>query len=309
MPILIFNNSSGLVGGILNSRVLIGRNLTYGISLPDNSVSRLHAWIDPVADENAPWVITDAGSKTGTFVNDVTIAHHALRTGDVIRVGTYSLTYLDDEQLPDGTHPIELIAPPAVVRGAGILFECSCGSPLWVDNKLAGKRGVCRHCRKPVTVPALSDQVHFDVPDSSATAPATTPATATAPPPTAPAPQVTAAGTKRKTKCAVCHAPITAGEEMTTCPDCAMTFHTECWQENLGCSSYGCPQVNCLARDHEPEVATEAVDTGGTESIEEPAQSRLEVMLLAGSVVAGVLGAAAFARFPLCLPSSRWARC
>lgn len=31
------------------------------------------------------------------------------------------------------------------------------------------------------------------------------------------------------------------------CPACRLVYHAECWQENLGCASYGCEQVNALA--------------------------------------------------------------
>ena len=147
MSILTYTTSQGPQGGMLNSRVLIGRRIRFGIALADSSVSRLHAWIDPVAGERAEWVITDAGSKIGTFVNDQRITRHHLHDGDVIHVGNVTLTYSEQQRLPAGTKSVELIAPPPVVRGDGILFECGCVVPLWVGNELAGKRGICRHCR------------------------------------------------------------------------------------------------------------------------------------------------------------------
>ncbi|MGD0094084.1 MAG: RING finger protein [Planctomycetota bacterium] len=49
------------------------------------------------------------------------------------------------------------------------------------------------------------------------------------------------AGTKTAGKlCAICQTVIVAGERIVYCPHCALPFHDECWQENQGCSAYGC---------------------------------------------------------------------
>jgi pSer/pThr/pTyr-binding forkhead associated (FHA) protein len=157
MPTLLFTTDNTPHGGVLNSRVLIGRRIPSGISLSDPSVSRLHAWIDPIADEHADWVVTDAGSKTGTFVNDQKITRHPLHDGDRIRIGKISLTYHDADVLPKGVKTIELTAPDGVMRGSGILFECACGSPLWVTSDLAGKRGMCRTCGENVACSSTSE--------------------------------------------------------------------------------------------------------------------------------------------------------
>jgi hypothetical protein len=267
MPTLTFTTDNTPYGGILNSRVLIGRRISPGISLSDPSVSRLHAWIDPIADEHADWIVTDAGSKTGTFVNDQRITRQPLHDGDRIRIGTVTLTYHDADVPPRGVKMVALAAPPDVMRGAGILFECACGSPLWVSNDLAGKRGMCRHCRKPVTVPAAEGP--------AAVAPAIKPSTS-----------------KRIAKCAVCHSPINEGEETTQCPDCAMNFHAECWQENFGCSSYGCPQVEVLKPKEEAPAPAEAIQPL-TRDYEVPPQ-RWDTALLAASVLGFAVGTLVF---------------
>lgn len=41
-------------------------------------------------------------------------------------------------------------------------------------------------------------------------------------------------------RCAICQTAIVAGEVVVICPDCALPFHDECWQENRGCAQYGC---------------------------------------------------------------------
>ena len=48
-------------------------------------------------------------------------------------------------------------------------------------------------------------------------------------------------------ECAICQSSIYPAEETHPCPKCGLVFHAECWQENFGCASYGCDQVNALA--------------------------------------------------------------
>ncbi len=50
--------------------------------------------------------------------------------------------------------------------------------------------------------------------------------------------------------CPYCRFPIKPGQEITTCPECGVPHHAECWQENGGCTTYGCrasPQVSAAA--------------------------------------------------------------
>ncbi|MDR0609965.1 MAG: DUF805 domain-containing protein [Planctomycetaceae bacterium] len=46
--------------------------------------------------------------------------------------------------------------------------------------------------------------------------------------------------------CPICGTPVEFGESRTVCPSCQIVFHQECWLENKGCATYGCPQVNIL---------------------------------------------------------------
>lgn len=281
MPTLTYNSDTPR-GGPLNSRVLIGRRLSHGLMLGDPGVSRLHAWIDPVNNADTQWIVADAGSKTGTFVNDQQITRHALRDGDRIRVGKTTITYHDTDELPLGTAAMEWSAPANTVFGEGILFECTCGSPMWVSNELAGKRGICRHCRKPVAVPTI--EIPAPIPAPSSVPAAIEP----------PAPAVKPVLAKHGAKCAVCHSTINEGEEITQCGDCAMTYHTECWQENLGCSSYGCPQVEALKPRETPVAVTTPAEAQPTTEPDESSQTPWDVVLLAASVVGSVIGAWAF---------------
>ena len=47
-------------------------------------------------------------------------------------------------------------------------------------------------------------------------------------------------------ECGICQSEIYPDEDVTTCKSCNLSFHAECWTENLGCASYGCDQVDTL---------------------------------------------------------------
>jgi pSer/pThr/pTyr-binding forkhead associated (FHA) protein len=290
MASLTYTLNSALHGGPITSRVLIGRRLSHGVVLTDTSVSRLHAWIDPwidpIEDPDAQWAISDAGSTTGTFVNDQKVVTQPLHDGDKIRVGNVTVTYHVTDRLPKDAIPVELSSPTGKVKAAGILFECACGAPLWVGNELAGKRGMCRHCRKPVTVPPADPSTVAETKPVARSKPA-------AEQKPAPEPILKPPSKPRVTRCAVCHSTIAADEPATQCPDCAMNFHTECWQENLGCSSYGCPQVDALKpQEEEPASPVQSTAEVTGEPLDPP--HRWDVVLLAASVIGAAIACVTF---------------
>jgi len=64
--------------------VLLGRRDSCDIALPDESVSRRHARLEP---RDGGWVLTDLNSSNGTFVNGVRIRSTALAPGDSVKLG------------------------------------------------------------------------------------------------------------------------------------------------------------------------------------------------------------------------------
>jgi pSer/pThr/pTyr-binding forkhead associated (FHA) protein len=265
MATLIYQYFGARRGGVIDGRVLIGRQLARGVSIDDPAVSRLHAWID---HRLGTYVLTDAGSRTGTFVNGEGIVRCQLKDGDRIRVGPVDLVFATNGALPDGVETMGLTQrAPVEWFDHGVMFYCKCGAPLWARAQYAGKRGVCRHCDVPVRVPKRTRGKRS-------------------------APAVSSAALA---KCGVCHSHIVAGEETSACPDCGTTFHVDCWNENYGCSSYGCPQVGVL-QPAKGEAVVEAASTPlpviEEESIDGGAP--WDLALLAGSVVGSVVGALLF---------------
>ncbi len=66
--------------------VSIGRDASNALTLPDPSVSRHHAQVEPKGNF---YVIRDNGSTNGTFVNEMLVRLQLLTQGDSIRVGKY----------------------------------------------------------------------------------------------------------------------------------------------------------------------------------------------------------------------------
>lgn len=68
--------------------ITIGRSKNSELVLPVGMVSREHA---SVTWNGKEFELRDLGSSNGTFVNDKEIKTHALRAGDVVKIGPYQL--------------------------------------------------------------------------------------------------------------------------------------------------------------------------------------------------------------------------
>ena len=88
--------------------VTLGRATECAVALDDPYVSRLHAQIRLRGDA---YVLLDAGSQSGTYVNGSSIHEHRLRSGDVIRIGRTHLIYQDGHA--DETHATQPMPPKA----------------------------------------------------------------------------------------------------------------------------------------------------------------------------------------------------
>lgn len=278
MPSLIVRMDETVQAGVLTGRVLIGRKPINTIVIDHDAVSRIHAWIE---QRDNQWVIGDCGSRNGTYVN----GHHIdrivpLNDGDEIHIARTTITYRETDTLPDGAEVIDLDHLEERVHSdeSGFLVLCECGAPTWVPNFLGGCTRRCGHCRVTMRLPP-------------APTPAPTAAAAASAPSSAPA------QSQPDTVCSICQCGVHADEPRTTCPDCGVTFHRDCWDENQGCSTYGCSQVNILAEDG-PQAAppaTAEVETAMDMPAEPVAEhTPREYLLLAASVVATVLGALTF---------------
>ena len=70
----------------------LGRHPGSEISLDDITVSRRHADIERTAEG---YVVSDAGSLNGTYVNQERIDTSELRHGDELQIGKFRLVFLE----------------------------------------------------------------------------------------------------------------------------------------------------------------------------------------------------------------------
>lgn len=295
MATLIVEHQGKRRGGVLNGRVLIGRRPgANAVVIDDASVSRIHAWVGRVG---RTYFVADGGSRTGTMVNGRPVnGRRTLRDGDEILIGPAKLFFYVAAQLPENIEPLNSGAASADEEGA--VVECQCGAPKWVawDAPEAIRR--CAHCGKTVALPARRGQVADHVQPSEATAQ-----------PRNPQPRVTVTESSARTEpvessssqasCGACQSPIGPDEPTMSCPECGVSFHSNCWIENRGCSSYGCKQVGILdpagpagAKPQPP--APQAVEKADDIPPENPRQIQWSYLLLPAAGVAGLGGLFAF---------------
>lgn len=48
--------------------------------------------------------------------------------------------------------------------------------------------------------------------------------------------------------CSFCKTTINEGDEIIVCPACEQPHHSECWEENKGCSTFGCEYQNIVEK-------------------------------------------------------------
>ena len=52
--------------------------------------------------------------------------------------------------------------------------------------------------------------------------------------------------------CPFCKTEIKAGEAVKICPACGIPHHEGCWEENKGCTTFGCAEQHCKAQETNP---------------------------------------------------------
>lgn len=77
---------------------VLGRSDEVQLVLPDTSVSRRHAQVEAGASAVE---LLDLGSANGTTVNGKEVVRWTLADGDVIQVGTFTLTFREADSQPD----------------------------------------------------------------------------------------------------------------------------------------------------------------------------------------------------------------
>ena len=98
MPRLVVHEPGGVATSVqVDDQVQIGRDAAMQVVLGDGKVSRHHATISRDGDA---WIVIDAESRHGTFVNGERVSRRALRDGDRLQIGA---TVLRFEQVDDSS--------------------------------------------------------------------------------------------------------------------------------------------------------------------------------------------------------------
>jgi pSer/pThr/pTyr-binding forkhead associated (FHA) protein len=292
---LVVEQDGKRFGGPIAGRILIGRREANHIVVPDRNIARIHAWIINV---DGRYALCDTGSRAGTLINMRRVqGRQILQDGDEIRVGPVTIHYRIDPSAIDGAEPIDLRDRPLSTNrpNDGQFVDCACGAPLWVPWDFAGKMGQCRYCAQTVIVQTKLAVVPAQ--PRCATPPAQRADSSAAPPAPAATPSTALV-------CGICQSPITAGESQHACPSCHIPFHADCWNENRGCSSYGCSQVSVLdhsigenGKGETTQQSEELIEefTGDAAFAEQTSTPPpWEFLILAGAVLGSVIGAWTF---------------
>ncbi len=93
----------------VSENVVIGRDSSAGLVLPDSNVSRKHARLE-VSSEG--FFIEDLGSANGTFVNQQKIQRAALKNGDLLSFGPFQLRLETETVFASSSQPLFQAASP-----------------------------------------------------------------------------------------------------------------------------------------------------------------------------------------------------
>jgi hypothetical protein len=96
-------------------RTPVGRaDISHGLVIVEPSVSRAHAQLE----KRDRWYVKDAGSSSGTFVNDKPVLEQALTSGDRVRFGDIEFFFVvTDVPLPPHPERIDVATVRAPAKG------------------------------------------------------------------------------------------------------------------------------------------------------------------------------------------------
>ncbi len=251
MAQLIVDHNSRHALRPLNGPLLIGRASDSQVLIDEPGVLPVHAVILHYGDA---YFIRNNGE---TWVNDEPVnGSHPLRDLDQIRVGTARLTFRlgpviprspNSEQRQAGLPDFEFcsdtngnghlraehapVAPETAHQQVPfIALACQCGAQLRAPARFAGRQGRCPRCQRKMIIPGQPEGAPHEAL------------------PTARRSSMLSGDSRvaRDRVCGYCECPLGPNDQQLTCDRCGLPYHLECWNENLGCSAYGCPNVNIL---------------------------------------------------------------
>ena len=121
-------------------RTPVGRaDISHGLVIVEPSVSRAHAQFE----KRDRWYVKDAGSSSGTFVNDKPVREAALNVGDRVRFGDIEFFFVTTEvPLPPHPQAIDVATVRAPARGTQPLPRRATTIPIELQAPRGGGGGV-----------------------------------------------------------------------------------------------------------------------------------------------------------------------
>lgn len=134
--IILARHSSARQVNIQGPLNTIGRSSSNSICIDSESVSRHHAAIQWTGDR---FVLTDMGSRNGTYVNHERVRAHELSNGDAIIVGDCQLRFLFSGVMPTADMLRLQTSPDHLVP-----LEAYAARNISSIRRMAGRRTVAR---------------------------------------------------------------------------------------------------------------------------------------------------------------------
>lgn len=111
-----------------------------------------------------------------------------------------------------------------------INIQCECGKKYHFADRFAGTVSPCAYCGKQLNIVSENGLVALDEAEGrSAEIGSTLPASIAHTIP------ITS-----KLLCSICQCSLEEGDNVVNCSACHAQYHSECWNENDGCGTYGC---------------------------------------------------------------------
>jgi len=133
--IILARHSSVRQVNIAGGITTIGRSTGNNVCIDSDRVSRHHAAIEWTGDR---FVLTDMGSRNGTYVNNEKVRAHALSNGDAITVGDCQLRFLYSRALPPVDALRLMTEPGRLVEAIDMQMARS------ANRRLSGRRVLAR---------------------------------------------------------------------------------------------------------------------------------------------------------------------
>jgi hypothetical protein len=94
--------------------------------------------------------------------------------------------------------------------------------------------------------------------------------------------------------CPYCKTEITSSEDLKVCPSCNMPHHQSCWDENKGCTTFGCSEQYVQQTPQQPAYAfqsqTAAPGFSARPDVDKPKPPIIPIVLAALGIILFIVG-------------------